>query len=59
VAVRFSERQLVVLQRRARQDGTGLSEAIRRCVDEWAVSRPTRARQPLPKPARRRTLQKQ
>jgi hypothetical protein len=59
VAVRFSERQLVVLQRRARQDGTGLSEAIRRCVDEWAVSRPARAGRPQPKPARRRTLQKQ
>ena len=59
VAVRFSERQLVVLQRRARNDGTGLSEAIRRCVDDWAVSRPARTRQPQPKPARRRVLRKQ
>ena len=59
VAVRFSERQLVVLQRRARKDGTGLSEAIRRCVDEWAISRTTRVRNSQPKPARRRTLQRQ
>ncbi|MEO6775810.1 MAG: hypothetical protein ABI467_22810 [Kofleriaceae bacterium] len=39
VAVRFSDRQLVVLKRRARQDGISLSEALRRCVDEWATIR--------------------
>jgi hypothetical protein len=53
VAVRFSERQLVVLRRRARHDGTGLSEALRRCVDEWAAiqpqpSRPAKSRPPTP-----------
>ena len=48
VAVRFSERQLVVLQRRAKHDGTSLSEAIRCCVDEWAVIQPARTRQPTP-----------
>ena len=48
VAVRFSDRQLVVLQRRAKHDGTSLSEALRRCVDEWAVIQPARTRQPTP-----------
>ena len=74
VAVRFSERQLVVLQRRAKHDDISLSEAIRRCVDEWAVIQPVRTRQPTPaeretfqqlaalfesKPARSRTRRKQ
>jgi len=48
VAVRFSERQLVVLQRRAKHDGSSLSEAIRSCIDEWAVIQPARTRQPTP-----------
>jgi hypothetical protein len=48
VAVRVSERQLVVLQRRAKHDDISLSEAIRRCVDEWAVLQPGRTRQPTP-----------
>ena len=51
VAVRLSDRQLVVLKRRARQDGTSLSESLRRCVDEWATIqpapvRPTKSRPP-------------
>jgi len=58
VAVRFSERQLVVFHWRARNDGTGLSEATRRCVGDWAVSE-RRERGPQPKPARRRTRRKQ
>jgi hypothetical protein len=48
VAVRLSERQLVVLERRTRHDDISLSEAIRRCVDEWALLRPGRTRQPTP-----------
>jgi hypothetical protein len=74
VAVRFSDRQLVVLQRRAKHDGISLSEAIRRCVNEWALIQPGRTRQPTPaeretfeqlaanfeaKPARSRTRRKQ
>ena len=51
VAVRLSDRQLVVLKRRARHDGTSLSEALRRCVDEWATiqpepTRPAKSRPP-------------
>jgi hypothetical protein len=36
VAVRLSDRQLAPLQRRARIEGTSLSEALRRTVDDWA-----------------------
>ena len=35
VAVRLSDRQLAVLNRRAQRESISLSEAIRRCVDEW------------------------
>ncbi len=38
VAVRLAARQMRVLEARARREGTGLSEALRRCVDEWAAS---------------------
>ena len=41
VAVRLSDRQLVVLRRRAGRDGISFSEALRRCVDEWATIQPT------------------
>ena len=37
VAVRLSGRQVHVLQRRSRREATGLSEALRRCLDEWAA----------------------
>lgn len=48
MAVRLSDRQLVVLQRRAKHDSISLSEALRRCLDEWAVIQPARTRQPTP-----------
>ena len=38
VAVRLSGRQVHVLERRSRREATGLSEALRRCVDEWAAA---------------------
>ena len=34
VAVRLSVRQVHVLERRSRREDTGLSEALRRCLDE-------------------------
>jgi hypothetical protein len=43
VAVRLAARQMRTLEARAKREGIGLSEALRRCVDEWAsstVSRP-------------------
>ncbi len=36
VAVRLAARQMRVLKVRAKREGIGLSEALRRCVDEWA-----------------------
>jgi hypothetical protein len=39
VAVRLAARQMRVLEVRAKRDGVALSEAIRRCVDEWASLR--------------------
>jgi hypothetical protein len=48
VAVRLAERQLRVLEARAHREGVGLSEAVRRCLDEWAASRsPTSRRRAL------------
>ena len=67
VAVRLSRRQLHVLERRSRREDTGLSEALRRCLDEWAAAQdavPTHTKQEAIKkqlvavrtqPARRRT----
>ena len=40
VAVRLSARQVHVLEQRARREDIGLSEALRRCVDEWAAAQP-------------------
>jgi hypothetical protein len=37
VAVRLAARQMRVLESRAKREGVGLSEALRRCLDEWAV----------------------
>jgi hypothetical protein len=51
IAVRLSARQVHVLALRSRQEDTGLSEAIRRCVDEWAADRATQPRST--KPSRR------
>ena len=38
VAVRLSGRQVQILERRSHREDTGLSEALRRCLDEWAVA---------------------
>ena len=38
VAVRLSGRQVHTLERRSRREDTGLSEALRRCLDEWAAA---------------------
>jgi hypothetical protein len=42
VAVRLAARQMRALEARAKREGVGLSEALRRCVDEWASSSPSR-----------------
>lgn len=39
VAVRLAARQMRALDARAKRERIGLSEALRRCVDEWASSR--------------------
>jgi hypothetical protein len=44
VAVRLSGRQVSILEKRARHDATGLSEALRRCVDEWAAAQSGRVK---------------
>ncbi len=38
VALRLAARQVRVLEQRSRREDTGLSEAIRRCIDEWATA---------------------
>ncbi len=70
IAVRLSARHVHVLEQRSRREETGLSEAMRRCLDEWAIAqvlrRPTSTRTapaglkppagaPPPRPTRRRT----
>jgi hypothetical protein len=40
VAVRLAERHLAMLEERARRDAVSVSEAIRRCLDDWAAGRP-------------------
>ena len=51
VAVRLAARQMRALEARAKRDGIGLSEALRRCVDEWASSTPSRrTSEPPPRP---------
>ena len=42
VAVRLAARQMRALETRAKREGIGLSEALRRCVDEWASSTSSR-----------------
>jgi hypothetical protein len=54
VAVRLAARQVRALDQRAKREGIGLSEALRRCVDEWATSiSPRRTSEPLPRPLTR------
>jgi len=66
VAVRLSGRQLHALERRSRREDTGLSEALRRCLDEWTAAHdaaPTHTKEVIKKqraaattqPTRRRT----
>ena len=50
VAVRLAARQMHALEARAQREGIGLSEALRRCVDEWGSSTSSR---PAPKPRAR------
>jgi hypothetical protein len=51
VAVRLAARQMRALEARAKREGVGLSEALRRCVDEWASSTPSRrTSEPPPRP---------
>jgi hypothetical protein len=38
VAVRLAARQMRVLEARAKREGVGLSEALRKCLDEWTKS---------------------
>ena len=51
IAVRLSARQVHALTQRTRQDGIGLSEAVRRCVDDWASA--TASPSSLPQPEHR------
>jgi hypothetical protein len=54
VAVRLAARQMRALEARAKREGVGLSEALRRCVDEWASSSPSRrTSEPPPRPLTR------
>jgi hypothetical protein len=46
VAVRLASRQLHALEARARREGIGISEAIRRVVDDWASAPPSRPSPP-------------
>ncbi len=52
LAVRLAERQFGVLQARAKREAISVSEAIRRCIDEWGssprLSPPNRSRPPTP-----------
>jgi len=56
VAVRLAARQLHALDARAKHEGIGLSEALRRCVDEWAASNSSRLASSQPR-ARRLTAE--
>jgi hypothetical protein len=56
VAVRLAQRQLAAVQARAKREGVGLSEALRRCLDEWAASRPPAPRVRPPTAEERQTF---
>jgi hypothetical protein len=54
VAVRLAARQRSVLEARAKREGVALSEALRRCLDEWAqLSSPPSKRVAKPRPLTR------
>jgi hypothetical protein len=55
VAVRLAARQMRVLEARAKREGVGVSEALRRCLDEWAARKPSAA----PPKRKRRKLTKE
>jgi hypothetical protein len=55
VAVRLAARQIRALEARAQREDIGLSEALRRCVDDWASS--TICRRTSEPPARPLTKQ--
>jgi hypothetical protein len=46
VAVRLASRQVHALEARARREGIGISEALRRVVDDWASAPPSRPSRP-------------
>jgi hypothetical protein len=48
IAVRFTDRQVRVLEARVRREGITLSEAVRRCVDESTRALAPRIRRPSP-----------
>ena len=55
VAVRLAARQMRALEARAKREGVGLSEALRRCVDEWASSKSSpRTPEPQARPLTRK-----
>ena len=53
VAVRLAARQMRALKARAKREGIGLSEALRRCVDEWASTSSRPASEPRARPLTR------
>jgi len=55
VAVRLAARQVRALEARATREGVGLSEALRRCLDEWAA----RNLSAVPSESKRRKLTKE
>jgi len=50
VAVRLAGRQLKALQDRCRREDIGLSEALRRCVDDWAAASARKSPAPRSRP---------
>ena len=48
IAVRLSARHVQLLEQRSRREDTGLSEAMRRCLDDWAAAHATRSRSSSP-----------
>jgi hypothetical protein len=54
VAVRLAARQMRVLKARAKREGVGISEALRRCLDEWSPAKPSPPTlEPKPRPLTR------
>ena len=49
IAVRLADRQLRAIEARARHETTGLSEALRRCLDEWIASSSSRTTSAVPR----------